>query len=319
MMGRVLYFAAWFMLIFGLSACAHNVHTHTKPGKSKPPLPVEKHTQRPTHLPLTNTTAMHGEWDIFIINDDKFSEPYGTLRVRDYGLNVSMPCSIHHHSSQYIRNGKFVDERDYFKTRKLPELLGTVDKTCLDTPGVNYTKSLLDGTFYGDRKTIWFDGPYVSFIAKRSDRIIPNSWLNKNLAVVDCLLDHPKIGADKYWGSQIFINKPNRLPIFTLADDGIEYWNDCKPDYEVEVKTVKYSLTFLEAKSLEVKADISAYSSEVITGGRVERQTNSIDVIVNPDWARKNQEIIKRLTDKHPYIIWREGLIPDEVLASGKY
>jgi len=229
---------------------------------------------------------MHGEWDIFIINDDKFSEPYGTLRVRDYGLNVSMPCSIPHHSSQYIRNGKFVDERDYFKTRKLPELLGTVDKTCLDTPGVNYTKSLLDGTFYGDRKTIWFDGPYVSFIAKRSDRITPISWLNKNLAVVDCLLDHPKIGA---------------------------------PDYEVEVKTVKYSLTFLEAKSLEVKADISAYSSEVIKGGRVERQTNSIDVIVNPDWARKNQEIIKRLTDKHPYIIWREGLIPDEVLASGKY
>jgi len=275
MMVRVLYFAAWFMLIFGLSACAHNVHTHTKPRKSEPPLPLEKHIQRPTHLPRTNIIAMRGEWDIFIIDDEKYSEPYGTLSASGETLHLKIP---------------------------------------------NFTKSLLDGTFYGDRKTIWFDGPYMSFIAKRSDRVIPIiSWLDKTRALEACLLDHPKIGADKYYQIQSWTPDSNRRPIVTLVGDGIKYWDDCKPDYEVEVKTVKHGLPFLEAKSLEVKADISDYSSEFITGGRVKRRTNSIDVNVNPDWAKENQEIIKRLTNKYPYIVWRKDLIPEEVLASGKY
>ena len=319
MMGRALYFAAGFMLIFGLSACANN-DIHTKPGKSEPPLTVEKHTQRPTHLPRTNIIAMRGEWDIFIIDDKKYSEPYGTLIASDNSLHLKIPCSIPHNSSSYIMNGKFRDDSGYFRGAELPKLLKKVDKTCLDTPGVNFTKSLLDGTFYGDRKTIWFDGPYMSFIAKRSDRVIPIiSWLDKTRALEACLLDHPKIGADKYYQIQSWTPDSNRRPIVTLAGDWIKYWDDCKPDYEVEVKTVKTGLPFLEAKSLEVKADISDYSPELIIGGGVKRQANSIDVNINPDWAKENQEIIIRLTDKHPYIVWRKDLIPEEILASGKY
>ena len=300
-------------------------YTFTKSGDGEPPLfrddiltlspPVKKHTQRPTHLPRTNILAMRGEWDVFVIDDDKFSKPYGVLSVAGYSLHLNTPCSIPHSFAHYIMDGKFRDDYSYLRGTKIPELLKTVDKTCLDTPGNNYTKSFLDGTFYGDRKTIWFEGPYISFIANRSDRLSSPIWSRKYLAVEACILDHPKIGADKYWGYKRFKSDSNPEAIFTLAGDGIDHWNDCKPEYPVEVETVKYGLIFLEAKALEIKADISAYSSEDITGGRVKRKTNSIDVRVNPDWARKNQDIIKRLTDKHPYIEWREDLIPDVIPA----
>ena len=298
-------------------------YSYTQSGKGEPLLfrddiltlspPIEKHTQRPTHLPRTNNIAMRGEWDILIINDDKFGEPYGTLSVTQNIIDLIMPCRPNIYGGYSVVDGRLVSD---YSGRYIEDQLNAYGKSCLNTPGHSLAKSLLSGTFYGDRKTIWFDGPHISFIAKRADRTSLKYGGSKYLAVEACLLDHPNIGANKYAGFGWFNRVPNHQIQFSLTKDGEKYWNDCKPDYPIEVATVKYSLAFLEAKLQTVKADIKPYDSQFITGGWVQQQLNAIVVSIDPDWAKDNQEIIKRLEEKHPYIEWREDLPFDEIIVT---
>lgn len=276
--------------------------------------PIERHTQRPTHLPRTNNIAMRGEWDILIIDDDRFAEPYGTLSVTQNIIDLTMPCRPNIYGGHHIVNGQLMSD---YGGRHIQDQLKKYGKGCLNTPGHNLAKSLFAGTFYGDRETIWFDGPYMSFIAKRAERVSSKYGWNKYLTAEFCLLDHPKVGAEEYAGFGHIGSFPNHWFGFALVGDGVDYWEDCKPDDSTGVRTVSYSLTFLEAKLQDIKTDIISYDSQFILQSGINQQTNSILINMDPNWAKDNQDIIKRLTDKHPYIEWREELPFDEILTSG--
>ena len=300
-------------------------YSYTQSGEGEPLLfkediltlspPIKKYSQRPIYLPRTNNIAMRGEWDILVINDDKFSDPYGTLSVTHNIIDLIMPCRPNIYGGHNVVDGKFVSN---YSERYIEDQLKAYGKSCLNTPGHSLAKSLLSGTFYGDRETIWFNGPYISFIAKRADRTSSKYGGSKYLAVEACLLDHPNIGPDKYAGFGWFGRVPNHRMQFSLTEDGEEYWNDCKPDYSVDVTTVSYNLPFLEAKLQDIKTDIMSYDSQYIVQSGINQQTNSILVNMDPNWAKDNQDIIKRFTDKHPYIEWREELPFDEIIVTAQ-
>jgi len=47
-------------------------------------------------------------------------------------------------------------------------------------------------------------------------------------------------------------------------------------------------------------------------------QINSIVVSIDLDWAPDNQDIIKALKEKYPYIEWRKDLPFDEIIVTAQ-
>ena len=294
-------------------------YAYSKTGQGEPLLtrrdilelypPIKKDTTRPTYLKRTNSIALRGEWDILKINNDAFSRPYGTLSINQHN-DIRISCGSHSYAGDII-NGKFVSKYP------IENLKSCREKNSFSN--INLSQNYLEGTFYADRKTLWFDGPDISYIAKRSDKPPStygwNEWY-KYLSVEACVLDHPNIGADKYAGLGWFGASAPQVFKFAFVGDGESYWEDCKPDYPVEVTTVDYSLPLLNAQVYEVKKDIAKYDQQYITGGWLHQQINSIVVSIDPDWAPDNQDIIKALKEKHPYIEWREDLPFDEIIVT---
>ena len=299
--------------------------TYTVTGENEPILfrgdilelspPIVKDSQKPTHLARTNSIALRGEWDILTINDDKLIQPYGVINGTQDRTNVRLPCGPFLYGAAIIVDGKYVSE---YGDRYIQQHIEKTQKSCANTIGLDFAKSVLDGTFFADRQTVWFKGEHMSFIAKRSERA-PSRYGHHNsykyLSVEACVLDHPNIGANKYAGYGWFGSVPNHRVKFALVGDGEKYWKDCKPDYHVEMETVDYSLPFLDAKAVEVKSDVKPYGG-VMTGGHVNQQNNSVVVSVDPDWAKQNQIEIEALLKKHPYIELREDLPYDEIVLT---
>ena len=280
--------------------------------------PVTQNTQRPTHLPKTNNIAMRGEWDIVQIDDDRLGVPIGYLSINEHRTDLRLSCMPNLYGTKTIIDGRFISDYDF---RYINDQIRKAPHFCANSPGNKFAKSMKDGTFYGDRQTIWFKGPHISFIAKRTSRApSKRGWHNsyKYLSVEACLLDHPNIGADKYAGFGWVGRVPNHSVKFSLVGDGGDYWTDCKPDYELGFVTVDHTLPFLEAKAQEIKADIAQYGTQHITGGWVNQRKNSIAVNVEPEWAKDNQPVINQLKQKYPYIELEETLEFDEVLVTSE-